>query len=83
MLRHMRTTLRIDDELARLAKRQAASEGVTMTALIERALRESLARRERRRPRRELPTDTGDGVRDGIDLADGRALRDRMDGLVR
>lgn len=79
----MRTTLRIDDELARLAKSQAASEGVTLTALIERSLRESLAKRKVRGPRRELPTDTGDGVQDGVDLADGRALRDQMDGLAR
>lgn len=80
----MRTTLRIDDELARRAKSQAALEGTTLTALIEQALREALHKREL--PSRapiDLPTSGkgGDGVREGVDLANGRALRDLMDGL--
>jgi len=80
----MRTTLRIDDELARRAKSQAASEGVTLTALIERALRELLTKRREPKQRCELPTSgSGGGVREGVDLADGRALRDLMDGLDR
>jgi len=78
----VRTTLRIDDQLARLAKQRAAAEGITLTALIERALRESLTRRGDSGVRPELPTDGGDGA-DEVDLADGRALRDRMDGLAR
>lgn len=80
---HMRTTLRIDDQLARQAKQRAASEGITLTALIEQSLRESLSRREQPRGRPELPTDSGDGPHPGADLADNRALRDRMDGLGR
>lgn len=82
MLFCMRTTLRIDDELARRAKTKAAAEGVTFTALIERALRETLHKREvQPQGPIDLPTDGGEGVREGVDLANGRALRDLMDGL--
>ena len=40
----MRTTVRINEELLREAKLQAARQGTTLTAIIEGALRESLAR---------------------------------------
>ena len=76
----MRTTLKIDDRLGREAKRRAAEEGITLTALIERALRESFGRGRNGAERLELPVDGGDGVAPGIDLADNRALRERMDG---
>ena len=41
-----RTTVRLDDDLMRDAKRMAAESGITLTALIESALRERLARRD-------------------------------------
>lgn len=41
----MRTTIRLDDELLREAKRLAAETNQTLTAVIEEALRERLARR--------------------------------------
>lgn len=40
----MQTTLRIDDEIYRAAKAQAASRGETITRFIEQALRERIAR---------------------------------------
>ena len=40
----MQTTLRIDDEVYRDAKVQAAREGATLTRFIEEALRERIAR---------------------------------------
>ena len=80
----MRTTLTIDDDLLRRAKREAASTGRTLGQLVEDALRDSLARRpaSRERFRLRLVTSGGSGLRDGIDLADNAAVRDVMDGLV-
>lgn len=77
----MRTTLRLDDDLLRDAKRRAIDRGVTLTQLVEDALRSELARRPRAPPDRiELPTVDGGGTLPGVDLDDGAALRDLMDG---
>ena len=46
MLRRMRTTIRLDDDLLREAKAYAAATDRTLTRLIEDALREALARRQ-------------------------------------
>ena len=53
-----------------------------MTALIEQGLRLALAEpRKRARPRVELPVcRLGGGVLPGVDLDDGSALLDRMEG---
>lgn len=79
----MRTTIRLDDALLAEAKAAAAARGTTLTAVIEDALRESLARRvetRRTRPRVELPT-SGEGSRlmPGVDLDDSAALLDLME----
>lgn len=76
----MRTTIRLDDELLRAAKRAAVERGTTLTAVIEDALRRALAPAgaERREPFR-LPTFHGDGLRPGVDLDDTAALLDLMD----
>lgn len=42
----MQTTLRIDDEVYRAAKAQAAVRGETITRFIEQALRDRIARSE-------------------------------------
>jgi Arc/MetJ family transcription regulator len=76
----MRTTIRLDDDLLARAKRAAAERGTTLTALIEDALRRTLAPRsasDRSRP--PLPTVRGDGLQAGVDLDDTAALLDRMD----
>jgi hypothetical protein len=77
----MRTTIKLDDELLREAKAAAAASGRTLTALVEAALRESLARRRAspHRPRLSLPTFKGDGVRPGVDLHHSAALLEIMD----
>jgi hypothetical protein len=81
MPRCMRTTIRLDEDLLAQAKRHALETGRTLTAVIEDALRESLARRRehgRRAPVR-LPTFSGGGLLPGVDLDDAVALRDRME----
>jgi hypothetical protein len=77
----MRTTIRLDDDLLREAKRHAAATGRTLTAVIEDALRETLGRRRQRgaRPRIKLKTVGGSGTRPGVDLDDSSALLDLMD----
>jgi hypothetical protein len=75
----MRTTLNLDDDLARAAKQKAAAEGRTLTSLIEQALREVLLVEAVPVPQTsQLPVFHGDGPAPGIDLSDPRALRDAM-----
>lgn len=77
----MRTTIRLSDELLRDAKEHAARTGRTLTAVIEDALREALARSSQPTPRRrfKLPTFAGDGLQPGVDLDDSAALLDLME----
>ncbi|HEY7894710.1 MAG TPA: CopG family transcriptional regulator [Gemmatimonadaceae bacterium] len=77
----MRTTLRLDEALLRDAKRFAIETRRTLTAVIEDALREALARRSRRAPTSPppLPTYGRGGPRPGVDLDDTSAVRDVMD----
>ena len=77
----MRTTVRLDERLLAEAKKHAADTGRTLTAVLEDALRETLARRRpqiKRKPVR-LKTVKGDGVRPGVDLDDTAALLDLME----
>lgn len=77
----MRTTVRLDEHLLAEAKKYAAESGRTLTALLEDALRDTLARR-RARPKRarvRLKTFKGDGVRPGIDLDESAALLETME----
>ena len=80
MLRCMRTTIRLDDDLLRQAKALAARTGRTLTAVIEDGLREELARHLGRQgqPPVALPTFKGKGLRSGIDLDDTAGLLDIM-----
>ena len=82
MLRCMRTTVRLDDDLLRQAKAFAARTGRTLTAVIEDGLREALARHLGRQgqPPAALPTFKGKGLRPGIDLDDTAGLLDIMKG---
>jgi hypothetical protein len=77
----MRTTIRIDDQLLREVKQVAARSGKSLTAVIEDALRESVAKRrelENRKPVR-LTTFTGGGLQPGVDLDDSAGLLDLME----
>jgi hypothetical protein len=77
----MRTTVRLDEELLQEVRQLAAREGMTLTAVIERALRELLLRQRQgqERPRVRLPTFKGRGLQPGVDLDDTSALLDLMD----
>jgi len=50
----MRTTLRLDDELYRRAKAAAAEQGMSLTRLVEEAIRERLDRSAPSPPRKRL-----------------------------
>jgi hypothetical protein len=78
----MRTTIRLDDQLLREAKKRAAERGTTLTAVIEDSLRQALARRvpSRRRRKFRLPTFNGGGTLPGVDLDNSAALLDIMEG---
>ncbi len=76
----MRTTIRIDEDLLREAKRHAAETGRTFTALVEDSLRECLGRRKPAEPRKPIRFTTVAGPPlPGVDIDDSRALRDIMD----
>ena len=78
----MRTTIRLHDRLLAEVKKFAAENGKTLTAVIEDALREVLARRKDRKrlPPVRLTTFAGHGLQPGVDLDDSAALLDRMEG---
>lgn len=73
----MRTPIRLDDQLLKSAKRLAHDTGTSLTAVIEDALRQTLARRATTKQTRKpvkLTTVGGHGVRGDIDLKDSAAL---------
>jgi hypothetical protein len=76
----MRTTIRLNDDLLKRAKRRAADEGRTLTSLVEDGLVLILSKaRVSRRKRIELPVSkaTG-GVLPGIDLNRSNDLEEVM-----
>lgn len=76
----MRTTIRLDPHLLREAKKHAASTHRTLTAVIEDALREVLARTRTERPDVELPISPHrGGLMPGVDLTNSAALQDLLD----
>jgi len=79
----MRTTIRIEDRLLVEAKTRAARSGRTLNQVVEDALREAFARRDAVGRRVELPVFGGARVMPGVDLDDGAALLDLMDGRDR
>lgn len=78
----MRTTIHLPDSLLQEAKVYAVHSGKTLTAVIEDALRESLARQRTRGPVRppvQLTTVAGQGLQPGVDLDDSAALLQLME----
>ena len=77
----MRTTINLPDDLLAQIKKLAATSHSTVTALIEDALREALAKRRRKRQngRVTLTTYGKKGLHHGVDLDDGAALLDLME----
>jgi hypothetical protein len=72
----MRTTIRLDDQLLKSAKRFAHETGQSLTKLIEDALRHALGRRTAKPARKpvKLTTVSGHGLRSGVDIDDSAAL---------
>jgi hypothetical protein len=65
----MRTTLNLDDDLMRDAKKRAAEEGTTLTRVIERALRRDLSEQDRPRESPGFPIPVfkgGHGLAPGV-----------------
>lgn len=89
----MRTTLNLDDKLARRAKVRAAETSQTLTALIEGALRDALDRPTDERPRTlspsedrfgnglPFPTWDGGGMPEGFDTSSTSAMIEFLEGL--
>jgi hypothetical protein len=77
----MRTTIRIEDDLLREAKIRAAEQGITLTQLINEALRQRLSAQSPNQgvnPFR-LRSYGKDGLRPGVSLDDNRAVGDLLD----
>ena len=77
-----RTTVRLPEDLVRRAKRKAAAEGRTLTALIEDGLRLVLADGQKKaKVKRILPpvSDAKGGPLPGMDITDGSALQEMDD----
>lgn len=77
----MRTTIRIDEKLLERAKKEAIRQKKSLTAVIEDALRESLARQREAGQRKtvRLVTCSGKGLLPGVDLDDSAALLELME----
>jgi len=83
MLLCMRTTIRINDELLRKAKKRAVETDRTLTQVVEDALRREVEAGGSP-PNQEavdLPTAGEGGLQPGVDLDDTSSLLDRMDGV--
>ena len=76
----MRTTVSIDDDVLRVAKRRAADEGRTLGDLITESLRERLARRPASARGRYSAVTAGEGgPLPGIDVTTNASVRDLLD----
>ncbi len=77
----MRTTIRINDELLKQAKKRAAEEGRTLTSLVEDGLARILADvKGHPRKRVQLPVSKASGgVMPGVDLNRSSELEEVMD----
>ena len=78
----MRTTINLAEPLLEEANRAALERRVSMTALIEEALREKLSRLKSQEPAAPYRAVTfqGNGLQSGVDLDDSAALLERMEG---
>jgi hypothetical protein len=77
----MRTTIRLNDQLFKQAKRVAAETGRTFTEVVEDALRQSFSAGKDAPPRKRIVLPTAKGrLRPGIDLDNSAELLDIMEG---
>jgi len=77
----MRTTIRLEDNLLKAAKKRAVEMDTTLTAIIEDALRTALTKPEplKKTKKLELPTSGNGGLCAGVDLDDTSSLVDIME----
>jgi len=76
----MKTTLHLDDRVAKGAKRHAEIHGTTLTAVINTALRQFLARSRGPKQEFELELLTRDtGALPGVDIEDRDAIYEAME----
>ncbi len=80
MLLCMRTTIEINDQLFRAAKRQAADRGTSLREVVEAALRQHLGKAKAAAPYRLRWQPESGRLQPGVDLTDRNALFDLMDG---
>lgn len=78
---NMRTTINLNEQLLLKVRESALARNISMTALVEEALREKLSRLATgtARPPYRAATFTGDGLQAGVDLDDSAALLDRLE----
>ena len=77
-----RTTVRLPEDLIKRAKRKAAAEGSTLTALIEEGLRLVVFRKAEGKSRSAsclAYSDATGGPRPGIDISNSAALQEMDD----
>jgi hypothetical protein len=80
MFQHMRTTLNIEDELMKRAKKRAAETGTTLTEVVEEALRAAVSGQAPRAGRFTLRWKPVAGrTRPGMDLSDRDSLYQEME----
>ena len=80
----MRTTLTLEDDLLRLARKRAAETDRTVKDVLNEALRIGLSRPGKTsspRPTTVLPVHRGGVLQPGVNLDSNSDLLDRMDGL--
>jgi Ribbon-helix-helix protein, copG family len=77
LARMKRLQISLEPELDRELARAAEAEGVSKAEIIRRELHD----RFDERPMVKLPTANLGGLRPGVDLANGRVLRDLLDDL--
>lgn len=78
----MRTTISLDDRLAKQVRQAAKARGISVSAFISRTLDDALKRREpSEQPPFQLVTVRGVHVRPGVDLDRSRALDAQDDEL--
>ncbi len=71
----MKTTIELNDELFRAAKRTAAAEGITLRELIESGLRSELESRQAADFSLDDQSVGGNGVRPGLTEGDWRTIQ--------
>jgi hypothetical protein len=79
MSRHIRTTVRLPDELMKQAKRRAAALDVTLTSMIEEGLRIVLAAPAKRQRKPSLPPVSRAAGKVLVDLSDTSVLLEKLD----